>query len=117
MTEQILLTILLVHFLSDFGLQTHEQAINKSSSDTQLTYHVAIYSFIWLIAANLYLSFISALGFAIITFIAHWITDYITSRISKEYFAKQDMHNGFVVVGADQMLHYIQLYFTFKLLL
>ena len=105
-----LVFVLLIHFLADFGLQTHEQATGKSTSLKWLTYHVGVYSIMWLLASWFYLGdFRIALIFSIITFICHWITDFITSRIGKPFWDKQDFHNGFVVVGFDQVLHYIQL--------
>ena len=115
MTEQLFLFILLIHFLADFGLQTHDQATQKSSNWLMLFYHVGVYSLIWLMASwfwfdELYL----ALLFAGITFALHYVTDAVTSRISKPFFDKGDFHNGFVVVGFDQILHYIQLWLTFN---
>ena len=105
-----LVFVLLIHFLADFGLQTHEQATGKSTSVKWLTYHVGVYSIMWVLASWFYFGdFRIALIFSIITFICHWITDFITSRIGKPYWDKQDFHNGFVVVGFDQVLHYIQL--------
>lgn len=116
--EQIFLYILLIHFLADFGLQTHEQATLKSTSVKWLSYHVGVYSLIWFIASYTYfLDFEKALRFFFITFLAHFLTDYATSRIGKPYWDKKDLHNGFVIVGLDQVLHYIQLYYTFKFLL
>ena len=115
MTNQLFVMMVLIHFLADFGLQTHDQAVNKSSSNKFLFYHVGVYSLIWLVATFATIGWKSLL-FATITFAAHFTTDYITSRISKPFFAKQDFHNGFVVVGFDQLLHMIQLYFTIKLL-
>jgi len=47
--------------------------------------------------------------FFLITFAAHTITDWFTSRWCKYYFSRGNNHNGFVVVGLDQMLHYAQL--------
>ena len=105
-----LVFVLLIHFLADFGLQTHEQATNKSTSLKWLTYHVGVYSIMWLLASWVYFDdFRLGLIFSTITFICHWITDYATSRIGKPFWDKQDFHNGFVVVGFDQVLHYIQL--------
>lgn len=113
---EFLLYILLIHFLADFGLQTHDQAVNKSSSYKWLMYHTFVYSLIWFLASYIVLSDIqNAFYFAFITLITHSITDYITSRIGKPFWDRKDMHNGFVVVGFDQILHYIQLYLTFKL--
>ena len=120
MSIQIFIFILLIHFLADFGLQTHEQAIGKGEGhdifNKQLFYHVAIYSLIWLIASSIFLSWSNVLIFTSITFVCHYTTDFITSRVGKPYWAKQDMHNGFVNVGFDQLLHYIQLILTFKYL-
>jgi hypothetical protein len=61
-------------------------------------------------------AFFMAALFSAVTFVGHTATDYITSRCSKKYFSKNDYHNGFVVIGFDQILHYLQLYFTYKLL-
>ena len=114
MTEQLFLFILLIHFLADFGLQTHDQATQKSGNWMMLSYHVGVYSLIWLLAAwAMFGAFTPAFIFAGITFTAHFITDAITSRVSKPFFENDDYHNGFVVVGFDQVLHYIQLWLTF----
>lgn len=112
-----LVFILLIHFLADFGLQTHEQATKKSTSTVWLTYHVAVYSLMWLFASFVYfVDLWTALVFTVVTFIFHWITDFITSRIGKPFWDKGDFHNGFVVVGFDQVLHYIQLVVTLLML-
>lgn len=109
-----ILLILLIHWLSDFCLQTHGQATRKSTEDVPLAEHVTAYSLVWLIAAYCMLgSWDYAVAFASITWVAHCITDYCTSRIGKKYFDKQDYHTGFVVIGFDQILHYIQLFITY----
>lgn len=116
------LLIIAIHFFSDFVCQTHEMAINKSKHNGWLSAHVAVYTIVTLLAW-IFLIFDFAvtphLGtFIIFIFSTHWITDYITSRISSKYFGKGDYHNGFVVVGIDQVFHYIQLlsaYYLFVL--
>ncbi len=114
MTDQLFLFILLIHFLTDFGLQTHDHATQKSSDWLMLFYHVGVYSLIWLMASWFWFgNFFPAIMFTTITFIVHFITDAITSRVSKPFFENGDYHNGFVVVGFDQVLHYIQLWLTF----
>lgn len=123
----ILITGLLMHWFADFVMQTHEQAMNKSTSMRALISHTGCYSILWLEFWIVYASIIGpfeeiwmtllkGLAFSIITFIAHTTTDYFTSRWSKKFFSVQDYHNGFVVVGLDQILHYLQLYFTFYFL-
>jgi len=82
--------------------------------------HVLSYSTVWLLTANLYSiltgHYLVLALFPIITFICHWITDYFTSRLNSKLWAKGDVHNFFVSVGFDQVLHYIQLFLTFYIL-
>lgn len=116
MSIELIIYIMLIHFLADFALQTHEQAINKSSDNLFLVYHVGLYSSIWLLAMPVVMGVFEAFCFACITFVFHYGTDYITSRVNKSFFSKENYHDGFVGVGFDQLLHYIQLFLTFKLL-
>lgn len=115
--DSVFYFMLIVHFLADFCLQTVDQALNKSTDVRHLTRHVLTYSLVWLVVAYaMFGSYEKALIFASITFITHWPTDYITSRLGKPFWDKKDYHTGFVVVGADQIAHYIQLIETYKLL-
>ena len=106
--------ILLIHFLADFGLQTHEQATRKSMDNKQLAYHVGVYTAVWFVAGiSMFGDIQKTVTFALITFICHFLTDYVTSRIGKPYWEKKDFHNAFVIVGFDQLLHYVQLFLTY----
>ena len=116
-TDFIFVYILLIHFLADFGLQTHEQATKKSTDVLFLLYHVLVYSSIWFMAVITIFSFEKAFFFFVITLFSHFVIDFFTSRIGKPFWDKQDFHNGFTVVGYDQVLHFLQLWYTFKLLL
>lgn len=107
------LLIILIHFFADFVCQTHEMAINKSKHNGWLSSHVGVYTIVTLLSW-MFLIFEPSVHYHLGTFIififgTHWITDYVTSRISSKYFGKGDYHNGFVVVGIDQVFHYIQL--------
>lgn len=122
MINSIFIYIILIHFLADFGLQTHDQAINKGIGknliNIALFRHVFVYSLIWFMFALGYSNdLLKASEFWIITFIFHYLTDWITSRLSKPLFENKNFHDGFVVIGADQVAHYLQLWFTFKYLL
>lgn len=116
---QTILVILLIHWIADFVLQTSWQAENKSSSNKALVSHTGMYSLFWLAAGIWYVGLVDTkkigelLLFVMITFVAHTLTDYFTSRQVKKFFAKKDYHNGFVVIGFDQILHYTQLFLTF----
>lgn len=123
MTTKIFLIILFTHFVADFVLQTDKQARGKGDGmgfyNKHLFNHVGVYSLTWCIVLLLFFGFNSTLDpllFVLITFVCHYITDWCTSRLSKPLFKKGDYHNGFVVVGFDQVLHYLQLYFTFQFL-
>lgn len=118
--------VMVIHWVADFILQTHEQAMNKSTSMGALLAHTITYTAVWFVSLisfaggshNLSLNMmLMILLFCLITFICHTITDYFTSRETRRLFGKGDYHNGFVVVGLDQILHYIQLYTTIYLLI
>jgi len=113
----VLLLIIIIHFYCDFCLQSDEMAVNKSKSNYWLSLHVAVYTSVtflaWLFCffqpSSLYV-FHQYWYFVCFIFVTHWITDYCTSRLTSKHFSKNDYHWGFVVVGFDQVLHYIQLF-------
>ena len=122
-----ILAIIIAHWISDFVLQTHEQATKKSSSNYWLSQHIATYTISMTILIGTLVMFKMQLreyhyidftltSFIVITFIAHFITDYFTSRLNSYLWAKGDVHNFFVSVGFDQVLHYTQLFGTYYLL-
>lgn len=115
MSDFLFIYIILIHYLADFGLQTSQQAEKKSMDSLFLFYHVGVYSLTWFIATIPILGLEAAWMFSTITLFFHFWTDYFTSRIGKPFWEKKDFGNGFKTVGFDQMLHYIQLYYTFKL--
>lgn len=117
MDVKYLMILLVGHFMADFGLQTNDQARFKGNSVRWLLYHTAVYSAAMMLLILSVLSIPKALIFGLITFGAHTLTDYCTSRIGKPFWESKDFHNGFVTVGFDQMLHYIQLYLTLNFLL
>jgi hypothetical protein len=115
---ELFLAILMIHWTADFILQTHWQATNKSKNNIALLMHTLTYSVSWLIYLVIIgISFKMAVLFCLATFAAHTFTDYFTSRKTAELYARKDYHNFFVIIGLDQILHYIQLWFTFKWLI
>lgn len=121
----IILIILFLHWFADFVLQTEFQAIWKSSQWDALLNHVGIYTSVWIFPVLIYGSVTQAkdvriLLFLPITFIAHLLIDYYTSRANKllatEARRTDKWHDFFVGVGFDQFLHYVQLFLTFQLL-
>ena len=110
--------IMFIHFVFDFILQSDEDAKNKSKSNEHLWSHVSTYQVgiciaglgIWHFDNSFQLFY-----WWIVNLIAHFVTDYFTSRGSSHFFQKQDTHNGFVVIGFDQYIHLITLLGTYLL--
>lgn len=126
------LSLLFVHLIGDFFLQSDWMALNKSKSLFALWLHCAVYS----------LCFIPwGLDFYLLTFAAHFITDAITSRITSRLWfinfhieklrefdvphnvviaaiatVKPTRHWFFVMIGVDQFIHCLTLALTLRFL-
>lgn len=116
----IIIGVLFIHWIADFVLQTDEQAKNKSTSNTALTSHVFMYSLIWSFVSIFWVAFgagsVWFLVFGPVTFTCHWITDYFTSRLNTRLFKCNKIHEFFVSIGFDQILHYVQLFVLYMIL-
>lgn len=115
--EIILLSLLFTHWIADFVLQTDKMAKGKSKNWKDLLSHTLTYSLTMWVTVMLLTNAIIAFCFWLITFVCHTITDYFTSRLNSKLWDRGKVHNFFVSVGFDQLLHYLQLYFTIKYLL
>lgn len=127
-------SIIIIHWIADFIFQDEKWALGKSKNWKDLLSHTISYSLIWLFFGIIWLfipprpeiqptsNLFLPLSFAVITFIAHTITDYFTSRIVSKKFAKQEYGSpipnigAFTIIGFDQVLHYVQLFLTYYLL-
>ena len=63
-------------------------------------------------AAVILFGLMSAITFVVVNAALHFVTDYITSRISSKLWAKQDWHRFFATIGFDQLIHQATLAFT-----
>jgi hypothetical protein len=109
-------TIIIIHWFADFVLQTDKQAKGKSKEWKWLLQHTVNYSLVWLLVAAIIYPLSSQLNvarFVYITFVCHTITDYFTSRLNAKLWAEGKVHQFFVSVGFDQVLHYVQLFLTY----
>lgn len=125
MTLTIIFSIIFVHWIADFVCQSHWQATNKSKNNYALLAHTITYSMVYAFLSYWVMFFYLMITkekvtidsdllywFVPITFVCHTITDYFTSRLNAKLWAKGDVHNFFISVGFDQVLHYIQLFLT-----
>jgi hypothetical protein len=135
------LSLLALHFIGDFLLQTDWMALNKSKDFEALGVHVGVYTCVF--AGWLYFPVppaplaVSISKFLVFTFITHWLTDAVTSRMTARlwfielwerdktlvpltyeafpFVARVDSakrHWFFVVIGADQLIHAATLAFA-----
>lgn len=84
------------HFVGDFILQSDKVALAKSSSVKTLALHVAIYTAMFVPWG---------LRFCVVTYIAHFLTDFVSSRLTSYFWKNEKRHWFFVTIGADQALH------------
>ena len=82
--------LLTFHYISDFLLQSREMGENKSKSIKWLSLHVFVYTTAMSFGFHILSGFcyspesiLKVVNFFLITFSTHWITDFITSKISK----------------------------------
>lgn len=111
------LYFLLVHWVADFVLQSEKMALNKSTSNYWLGMHVSVYTLttilLWCLLfsiVGLHVTFLQYISAAMSIFVMHFITDYITSRITGKYYRDNKNHEFFVTIGFDQWLHYLQIF-------
>jgi hypothetical protein len=110
-------TILICHWLADFFFQTDEMAKGKSSDNSWLSAHVGVYSLGLLAVVLLNYNVWENTGYAVawlgINTIAHFFTDWVTSRASSSMWKDNRIHDFFTIIGFDQTLHYLTLIGTF----
>lgn len=95
-------------------LQSDEMAINKSKSSAWLTAHVVVYSLClcFLLPYFAYIGFDNGWAWVMVNYLAHWITDYFTSRLNAWLYARS-RHYFFVAIGFDQAVHLTTLVGTY----
>jgi hypothetical protein len=103
-----LLTLLAVHFVADFVLQSRWMAMNKSTRLDALAAHCLVYALCFIVPFGLLYSGVNGL--------LHFGVDFVTSRITARLWQQQDWRWFFIVIGADQLIHYVCLVLTAKYL-
>lgn len=103
--------ILVAHWVGDYLLQTSKMAIQKNSSLKWLGLHVLTYFIVLLAIVNFVFSWQVALGYAVINGLLHLMTDFFTSKLAGKYVERPRIF--YPIIGFDQMIHLICLYWTF----
>jgi len=100
-----ILTIICLHFIGDFFLQSEWMSINKSKRVGVLLSHCLVYS----------LPFIFyGWKFAVVAGATHFPIDFVSSKITSKLYEKKEIHWFFVVIGLDQSIHYAILLMVFS---
>lgn len=110
----IILFMLFLHWLGDSVMQSEKQALTKYKDMNALLDHTAIYS-LCLVPMCFFLE-LKIVMFVAITFIAHTLTDLVTSKINHRLWREKKEHKFFVMIFFDQLLHFVQLFYTYYLL-
>ena len=107
--------LLFFHWVGDFVMQSDKDAKGKSTSWVHLLSHTLSYTicFLPIVLAH---GDVRWFLFMPITFVAHTATDYYTSRVNSQLYNEGKIHDYFVSIGFDQLLHFAQLIITFQIL-
>jgi|AntRauTorcE11898_2_1112593.scaffolds.fasta_scaffold01709_3 hypothetical protein len=122
MQPQIIVLILLAHYVADFLLQSRYMADNKSHRFDVLSFHVSIYGMmLTLILFPIFMyagvpAFDTAV-YLLLNTILHLITDYFTSKASSRAFSDKNIYKGMAIIGFDQFIHSTCLLVSYLLLL
>jgi hypothetical protein len=109
---------ILAHYIGDFVLQSRKIATEKSSSILALSIHVAIYT-----ATILVFSFLVDFTahqrsvFVIYNGLLHFITDYISSRVTEKAWSDGNIEKFWDTIGFDQFAHIYSLYVIYGMLM
>lgn len=113
MTFSSIMTVIAMHWVADFVLQTDWQAKNKSKNNFALLFHVLTYTICIFVCSIFFLTNELTLQnikiwelWALANGVIHFGVDYVTSRINTYLWNKGRVHDFFVMVGFDQVIHY-----------
>lgn len=102
----IVLLIIAIHWVADFVLQSTKMATTKSKRLLPLLAHVGTYLLVLSVMTQMW-------SWCLLNAALHFMTDYVTSRITSRLWAANRTHDFFTVIGLDQLIHYTCLLGTF----
>jgi hypothetical protein len=111
-----IVVILTIHTVFDWIFQTRWQAENKAHNWLALFDHVIVYTVGLTIAAFILFGYdrpVIAAVWAYSNGALHFMTDAITSRMTKKFYPGKGFWN---TIGIDQLIHYVTLFGTYVIL-
>lgn len=115
-----IIIILISHYISDYILQPRIMATKKSKNIYWLISHIIVYTvFLFLFTyIGLYIltpiSPFPILLFALFNGLLHFITDFITSKLSAKFYKNKKEKMFYNILGLDQLIHILTLFITFN---
>ena len=94
----------ILHFYGNFVMQNDFLGVRKYNDKHEMFEHLYRYTIPFLL-------FVGPL-FALITFFTHWAIDHVISSQKSRFSIRRLTKNLFVSIGFDELMHHIQLYFT-----
>ena len=117
MSDALLITavccIIVLHFLADFVFQSNDMAMKKSSSNAWLAYHGGVYMLPFLFMIVFFRDLATTALYMLVNGGIHFLVDFFSSRVAREYRRQDRNHEFFLVIGADQAIHMLTLILTF----
>lgn len=117
MSFQLIMSVLVVHWVGDFVFQTEWQVRNKAKCLYALLSHTGMYALVITAFAFFVLPPVLALAWAILNWFLHFLTDVVVSRCTKYFWNKRQYQNLILTIGVDQIIHYACLFGTLALFL
>lgn len=111
--------ILFLHYLGDYIFQPYSMSVQKSEDYMMLLYHTIIYTGTIYLGLLLVVGVKEAITFSVITFFAHYVVDFVTSKVisdnssglrldpdnSKPIHKRLRLWGPISLLGFDQLLH------------
>src|SRR5579859_3942608 len=104
--------IMINHFIADFLCQSRKMGENKSTSMFWLSMHILVYTIVLGFFSSFFFAPIQFVNWLVINSVLHFITDFITSRMTTYFYKKQNMKYFWSTIGFDQLVHGLCLFYT-----
>jgi len=102
------------HFFADFVCQTRQMGDNKSKSFYWLSVHIVAYTIaLGLSTFFIFENFVTFTLWLLLNSFLHLCTDFVTSKTTSFFYKKQNWYWFWTVIGLDQLIHIMTLYYTF----